>query len=315
MGKRLIHLRTSLDRQLEKDEVDLVWFPTTYVEDCQLPFICTIFDLEHLRQPWFPEVSERGEWERREWTLGRSLPKATRVIVPNEAGQAQLERYYDIDSARILCLPHPTPDFAIAAASRSPLPPSILEREAIRSPYLFYPAQYWPHKNHVTLLHALQRLREAGTQHSLVCVGRDHGTLAHIKEVERSFGLQNVVHHLGFVTEDELVSLYQHADALVYPTLFGPENLPPLEAFALGCPVVCSDVEGAREQVGGAALLVPAMDPEAIANAVQSLSDEGTRSRLIAAGRDRAVARSAAAYVEGVVDFLDEFEATMRCWQ
>jgi glycosyltransferase involved in cell wall biosynthesis len=43
---------------------------------------------------------------------------------------------------------------------------------------------------------------------------------------------------------------------LRYPSFFGAENLPPLEAFALGCPVIAADMPGAREQLGDAAILV-----------------------------------------------------------
>jgi glycosyltransferase involved in cell wall biosynthesis len=97
-------------------------------------------------------------------------------------------------------------------------------------------------------------------------------------------------------------------------SLFGPENLPPLEAMALGCPVVAADVPGAREQLGDAAIRVPPLDPERIAAAVKRLEDSAERDRLVAAGRERASRYSAAGYVEGVLEFLDGFERVRRCW-
>ena len=66
IGKRLLHVRTPLQRRLDAARVDLVWFPTTYVEDVDLPYIATVFDLEHRQKPWFPEVTLRGEFERRD---------------------------------------------------------------------------------------------------------------------------------------------------------------------------------------------------------------------------------------------------------
>ena len=53
-----------------------------------------------------------------------------------------------------------------------------------------------------------------------------------------------------------MISFYKYAVALVMPTFFGPTNIPPLEAFALGCPVITSNIYGIPEQVGDAALLV-----------------------------------------------------------
>ena len=109
--------------------------------------------------------------------------------------------------------------------------------------------------------------------------------------------------------------MYRGAYALVYLSYFGPENLPPLEALALGCPVVCADVPGAREQLGSAALFVSPADPPAVAEALRSLGDDSLRGRLMEAGRSLAKQRSASAYVRGVIDFLDDFEPITRCWR
>jgi glycosyltransferase involved in cell wall biosynthesis len=122
------------------------------------------------------------------------------------------------------------------------------------------------------------------------------------------------VRFLGFVETDELVRLYRGAHALTYLSFFGPENLPPLEAFALGCPVVQADVRGAREQLGDAALLVPPTDAAAIAEAVRRFEDADLRDRMTEAGRDRAAGYTAEGYVRGVVDFLDEFEPVRSTW-
>ena len=128
-------------------------------------------------------------------------------------------------------------------------------------------------------------------------------------------GVTDAVHLLGFVDEDELVALYQHAHALIFPSFFGPENLPPLEAFALGCPVIAADVPGASEQLGDAAILVPPTDPEAFALGVRRLEDDRLRSDLVDAGRRRAREQSPHRYVSGVIDFLDQFERIRRCWR
>ena len=90
--------------------------------------------------------------------------------------------------------------------------------------------------------------------YELVLVGDDKGQAGHVASLVREMGLSDSVHQLGFVETEELVALYRGAHSLLYLS-FGPENLPPLEAYALGCPVVASDVPGAREQLGEAALL------------------------------------------------------------
>jgi glycosyltransferase involved in cell wall biosynthesis len=300
---------TWFERSLDEQGVEFVWFAGTWAEDCDQPYLFTVFDLAHLLEPHFPEVRAGGEWERRHLHFAKFLPKASGVIAPNEAGKQQVEQLFNVPGERIVCLPHPTPDFARRPEDFGD-DAGVLEREGIRAPYLLYPAQFWAHKNHATLLDALALL----DGYQLVLVGSDKGQRAHVEGLARAAGVADRVHVLGFVDTATLISLYRSAHALVYLSFFGPENLPPLEAFALGCPVVASDIPGAREQMGDAALLVPVVDARAAADAVRALEDQGERERLIAAGRDRAAALTAEGYVAGALGFIDRFAAVRRCW-
>jgi glycosyltransferase involved in cell wall biosynthesis len=302
---------TWFERSLDERGVEMVWFATNYAEECDRPFVFTIFDVEHVRQPWFPEVSAGGEWERRHYYYSHYLQKAARIIVPNEAGRDQVMRHWGIEPDRFLLLGHPTPAFALHAAGE-PMPPrDALDRRGIGPRYLLYPAQFWAHKNHAVLFEALGYL----DGFELVLVGSDKGQLERQQELARELGVADRVRFLGFVATEELVTLYRHAHALTYVSLFGPENLPPLEAMALGCPVVAADVPGAREQLGEAALRVPPLDPVAIAEAVRRAGEPDERERLVAAGRERAAAFTAESYVGGVLEFLDDFERIRRGWR
>ena len=313
VGTRLVHVRTPLERRLARDQIDLVWFPT-YVEDVSLPFVCQVFDLEHRLKPWFPEVSVDGEWEHRDRHYRRYLPKATRVIVAGETGREQVVRFFGVAPENCLPLKHPTPDFALAAANRAPVPVERIRARGIEPPYLLYPGQFWAHKNHAALLDTLTELRSRGEQLSLVLVGSDKGQRGYVQAQIRERSLEDAVHILGYVDEDELVGLYQHAHALVYLSRFGPENLPPLEAFALGCPVIVADVPGAAEQVGKAGIVVDPGDPAAVADAVQRVGEAKERDRLVKAGRARAKEWTADDYLAGLIAFLDEFERERRLW-
>jgi glycosyltransferase involved in cell wall biosynthesis len=313
IGSRLVRVRTPLERRLARDGIDLVWFPT-YVEDVGLPFVCQVFDLEHRIKPWFPEVSRDGEWEHRERHYDRYLRKATRVIVPGETGREQVSRLFGVLPENCLPLKHPTPDFALAAAERDPQPEEVVHGLGVSPPYLLSPAQFWAHKNHAAALDVLAELRGRGDEKALVLVGSDKGQLGHVRRQIAERGLGDAVRILGYVEEQQLVALYQHAHALVYPSRFGPENLPPLEAFALGCPVVVAAVPGAAEQVGDAGLVVDVDDVKAFADAVQKAGRPRERERLVAAGRERARSWTADDYLAGLIAFLDAFELERRLW-
>jgi len=294
--------------------VEFLWFVGPFAHPVDVPYLAIVWDLQHRLQPWFPEVASRGEWDDREALYAPHLRRASAVIVGTEAGRSEVERFYQVPSDRIWILPHPTPRFALE-------PPEgdgkdVLERYRIPEGYLLYPAQFWPHKNHANLLLAVQRLRdEDGLVVPLVFPGSDQGSRAHIDRLVARLGLTDQVHFVGFVSQDDLVALYRNAFALAYVSFFGPENLPPLEAFALGCPVMASDVPGAREQLGDAALLADPRRPEHLAQAIRRLhQDAALRQTLVERGRARAVRWTARDFVRGVFAILDEFEPIRRCW-
>src|SRR4029078_10301868 len=132
-------------------------------------------------------------------------------------------------------------------------------------------------------------------------VGSNKGNEEYLRTFAAQLNPPVDVAFLGFVPLEDLVALYRGAFALAYVTFFGPENLPPLEAFALGCPVIASDVSGAREQLGDAALFVDPRNPAEIAGAIKQLRDDDTlRASLIDKGRARAERWTATEFVRGV---------------
>ncbi len=304
-----------VERAARAAGVEFIWFACAGTVPVDLPYLTVVWDLQHRLQPYFPEVSAAGEWDTRELAYVWFLQRASVIIAGTLAGRDEIERFYQVPIERIRILPHPTPRFALNAPEKKlegiPKKYGIPEHG-----FLLYPAQFWAHKNHVNLLLAIGELRDKhGLTVHLVLVGSDKGNLAHVQQRTRERGLSPQVHFLGFVPQDELVWLYRHALALVYVTLCGPENMPPLEAFALGCLVVASRVAGAEEQLGNAALLVDPKSPGHIAAAIKSIHDDAElRNLLTQRGRERALKWRGQDFVRGVFSILDEFEPIRRCW-
>lgn len=303
------------DAVFESHGIDLIWCVAAGAPTYTLPYVTTIWDLQHRLQPVFPEVAAGTEWVERERIISREIGQAAMVIVGTAAGQAEVEHFYGVPPTRIRRLPHPTPSFALDAPVATD--GNALARYGLEPGYVLYPAQFWAHKNHVGLLHALRLLRdEHGIDLRAVFVGSDKGNESHVRQVARSLGLGAQVRFLGFVPRSDLVMLYRHAFAMAYVTFFGPENLPPLEAFGLGCPVVASDVPGAREQLGDAALLAAPTSESQIANALLTLHrDAPLRTHLIERGYERARAFTAAHFVQGMCGIMDELEPVVRTWR
>jgi glycosyltransferase involved in cell wall biosynthesis len=278
------------------------------------PYITTVWDLQHRLQPYFPEVSISGEWDERENSNSKILRRAAFIITGTEVGKAEIEKFYQIPIERIKVIPFFTPKITSEA---SLIAQEILKKYNLPSQYLFYPAQFWSHKNHIGLLLAIKLLKEKyDLEFPLVFVGSDKGNESYIKEMVQKLDLSKQVYFLGFVPQEDIVPLYRHAFALTFMSFFGPDNLPPLEAMALGCPVIASNVSGAKEQLGDAALLVDTKQPEEIAEAIKYLSEDSIfRQSLIERGREKAYKWTAKDYVQEIFSVIDDFEAMRRCWK
>ena len=73
--------------------------------------------------------------------------------------------------------------------------------------------------------------------------------------------------------------------ALVMPTFFGPTNIPPLEAFKIGTPVIYPDLVGLKDQIQDSGLLVDLHDPETLSNSILELIENNDlRKNLINKG-------------------------------
>ena len=182
--------------------------------------------------------------------------------------------------------------------------------------YIFYPAQFWSHKNHIYLLEGLKFLKEKyGQDVGVIFSGGEKGNLKYImQQVERS-GLSDRVRFAGFVPNEEIPYLYRQSLALVMPTYFGPTNLPPLEAFCLGVPVLYPDRPGLREQVGNAALLMDLDHPSSMAAHLDTLiTNPIVRDNLVTMGYRKLAELTDERRVDTLINIFKRYQSIRTCW-
>lgn len=290
----------------------LIWNLTPIYMDFGVPMVSTVWDLQHRRYPYLPEVIDQSTgwgWEARERHFQYMFQRSAAVIVPNSAGAREAMDYYGIDPANLILAHHPTSDFAM----KQPLNP--LKDYSPQESYIIYPAQFWPHKNHVLILLALKELERRGQFLKCVMTGSDQGNLGYIKNLAQKFGLTKQLEFTGFVSQEKLVSLIGHSFGLVYPSLFGPENLPPLEAMAMGTPVAVADVPGAREQFGDCAHYFPPLDESQLAKILsQWIEDPEVRKMRVPNAIQLAHSRTLEAYTAEVLTALMKLKKQTRTW-
>jgi len=304
-----------LQKEIRKNHIDFMIFLNPVHGIVDIPSITPVWDLQHRLQPWFPEVSENGEWEKRENYYQKVLGRSSIILTGTSAGLEEISHLYNVPKTKIKVIPLPTPSDVLSYQKEKNK--EDIQKFQIAGDYLLYPAQFWPHKNHVACIDALDILHhQYHRQVSLVFVGSDKKNLPYIQDYIARLNISKHVHILGFVPRQDLLVLYQNAFALLFPTFFGPDNIPPLEAFALRCPVIASRVPGTAEQLGNAALLFDPSNPREIAEKIESLYTNSTaRDERIETGFIRAKQWTSDDYARKIFSILDEFEHTRKCWE
>lgn len=292
--------------------VDVLWSLNSKTITDQIPFVLTVWDLQHRLQPFFPEVSRSGQWESRQAHHAHVARKAFLCVSGTQRGADELQLFYGIDPSRLLVNPFPCPP-AIPA-------PVLVQRQLLEAmelqsgQFLLYPAHFWPHKNHLAALLALRKLVDQGHSLKLVLTGSDRGAMAAVQEIVAELDLSDCVVQAGFVDRNSLAALYSASLALLYPSFFGPDNIPPLESMSYGTPALVADVPGAQEQYGDAVLRFDPNQPDQIVAAVLRLiNDSALRDRLILNGQKLITRLTPAAYVDRIETALAASAMPLRC--
>lgn len=302
-----------LNELIVRDKIEFVYFLPPHYEKVDAPFALTIWDLGHRKETYFPEISTEGDaFLHREYFYSTVPIRASYVIIGNETGKKQLEYFYRVEPRRIKTIPMPTPNYVYELEEDT----SILEKYDLKkNKYLFYPAQFWSHKNHIRLIKAVKKLKEQGSDFKMIFTGADHGNLSYIKDKIKEFKLENDVLYLGFIKKEEIIALYKNAYALTYSSYLGPDNIPPLEAMALQCPVIASDVDGFREQLSDCALYFNPRSEDDLIKQIKLLENNELKQKLITEGARLSKKYSIENYISKVVEIIDNFVPIRECWK
>ena len=121
----------------------------------------------------------------------------------------------------------------------------------------------------------------------------------------------------GFVSDSDIPYLYRQSLALVMPTYFGSTNMPPLEAFQLGVPVLYSNIDGAKEQLDRAAFLLDINDVYSFVEGVLSLDDEQAKKDMIKKGHSqlKLVMKKRELAEKSFCNMFIQYARRQSCWK
>ena len=260
-SKVLGRQQLALNKLLKQNKIDLLWSPTPLRYQIYLPYINTVWDLGHLDFPFLPEFSSllKDEFKFRETEMSLIIKRALINVVGTNSLKNKLINNYNVNADRIKVVGIP----------------SKLEIDYLNENFekvenlIIYPAQFWSHKNHMMLLQAITILnRNFKTNIQLKLIGSDKGSRARIEKHILESNLASQVEIIDFIERKELHNYYSKASILIFPSLLGPENLPPFEALQFRCKVMVANIEGAKEVYGDLVSYFNPLEPADIAIAI-----------------------------------------------
>ncbi|OHA18457.1 MAG: hypothetical protein A2664_00750 [Candidatus Taylorbacteria bacterium RIFCSPHIGHO2_01_FULL_46_22b] len=277
----------------------------------KIPSVVIIHDLHHKLTPEFPEMSKLGQWSKREYLYSHLDKNAFRIYVDSEVGKADIVRLYGVDPKKIVPLPPLPPPYIKTEVSEEEKK-EVKQKYDLPDRFLFYPAQFWPHKNHFNLVKAVKLLKDRGVVVPLILVGSRQelwGEYERVVELVQTSGLEGQVKILGYVPIEDMSALYKLASGLAMPMYVGWTYVPIVEAWAMGCPIIYSTAHGCPEQGGDAAIYVDPYKSEDIAEKInQFWNDSSLRAQLVQNGYKKLALWTKSDFARTIKKTINDFE-------
>lgn len=267
-----------LNRALPREQVEVLFRTYPAVENPFFPSLRQIVLIPDLQHELLPKLFSPEVLEVRRRSFPALINNVGAICVYSEYSSQILRQHYPDSPAKIVLVP-PGPNLELlqTGAVLTSAEAALIPQE----PFFLYPANLWSHKNHQRLCAALEiALSQLPEKISLVLTGDPVGWSGFQTEYPHL-----PLRHLGFVSSALLQALYRQALALTYFSLYEGFGMPLLEAFALGTPVLCSNLPVLQEVGGTAILSCTPTQPEAMAELMVRISQEADlRQTLITEG-------------------------------
>ena len=216
------------------------------------PFIFTLHDMQERYYPSFFTLKEKI----RRIILNKALAKkADKIICESEFVKNDIMKFLKIDANKVFVIPAPPPENFINFKFDYNNFDKIKAKYNLPDKYLFYPAHFWFHKNHLKLIEAFGLVTERHNDICLILTGSKQNNYDNVLKKIKELNLDNKIKHLGLIDYLDLPYIYKMSLMLVMPSLFESISIPIYEAFALKVPVCCSNVTAIPWQVGDAGFI------------------------------------------------------------
>lgn len=277
--------------QTFKDKLDVLFVPAHTLPLIRRPGLKTAVTVHDLGSEYLPKLHQVKQRLYLGLMQRFQLKGATKIIAVSKATKEDLVKKVRIDSKKIEVVYEAYDEQLFKPEkrlSRAKSRDDVLVNSLI--PYFLFVGTVQPRKNLTRVIQAFSHIND---NVKLVIVGSKGWLSDEIYKLPEKLGIEDErsslsgrVQFLGYVPDEKLPALYSRAIALVFPSLFEGFGLPILEAQAMGCPVITSNISSMPEVAGKGAIFVDPYSVENIKDGMVKIMNQELRSRLMELGKE-----------------------------
>lgn len=267
---------------IDYKNIDIMFCPLFFIapENCPIPSVASILDVQH---EFFPQYFSRQVLADIRKSTANTLAQADGILTISYFSRQTIIDKYNVPEAKIAVTYLNSDgvfDLPIEEGKKKEL------KNTIGEDYIFYPANTWPHKNHMNLLKAYSILKERyQTKLKLVFTGDSKQRKKDIDEYIVENNLDEDIIYLGYLPQEDMPYIFANATVMAFPSVFEGFGIPLVEAMKAKVAIACSKCGSIPEVAGDAALYFDAYNPEDIAEKIHQLEmNPKLRTELIQKG-------------------------------
>lgn len=263
---------------LIKKKLNLFFSPAHYAPRFSpIPSVVTIHDLSYL---YFPkDFLKKDLFKLKNWTQ-YSIKKAKKIIAVSKSTKKDILKNYPIDEKKITVIYN--------GYEKPKLKAQKLKGKTKDDLYFLFVGTIQPRKNISTLIKAFEKFTVKHPRFNLILAGKKGWLYQEILNQIKNLGLSNKIYFTDYITDHQLVFLYQNAFALIMPSLYEGFGIPLLEAMSFSCPVISSFASSLPEIGGEACLYFDPKDANSLLEKMKELTNNNQlRKQLIEKGKER----------------------------
>ena len=293
-------------------ELDIhIWFSPLLILDPLNPGIPAVYCVPDIQHEYYPEFFSEDVLEWRHKYFEHSAKLADAIFTISDYSKMTLVEKYNVspDKIHVTWLDCPT-YFTIDKAFRHS--EYVKTEYNLPDRYILFPANTWPHKNHITLIKALESYHSCyGSPPDLVLTGYESDAHAALLRAIKNSVVKEKIHFLGYVDKDHMPAIYKNASCLVFPSMYEGFGIPLVEAMRTECPIIAANNTTMKEIAGDAAIYFDTMDEIELSVCIKYMMNEKQLGKaLIEKGKKRTELFSFEKCAEKTLRVMEDIYAT-----